>query len=188
MSSSPVSCSDPSPCYSQDQVCPGQLDWIFRHKKTLFTLFFPGLPFKSALPTPLASLQGRTVGELRQGVRQVRGCTKVGGKTIRASWAQRRRTARSWQSCPASPQQASPCHTHGPGPHFSPTRGHQSLPRQAVPSSFHLSQASVVCLLPASFQQSLFLLPRFKLPQCPSFIPLPGHFPPPPFSVHPINS
>lgn len=133
--------------------------------------------------------KGRTVGELRQGVRQVRGCTKVGGRKIRASWAERKsRTARPWGSCPACPQQASPCHTHGPKPRFSPTRGHQSLPQQAVPSSFWLSQTSVGYLLPASFQQSLFLLPRFKLPQYPSFIPPPGHFPAPPFSVHPINS
>lgn len=59
MSSSPVSCNDPTPCYVQDQVCPGQLDWIFRHKETIFTSFFPDSPFKSALPAPLASLQGQ---------------------------------------------------------------------------------------------------------------------------------
>lgn len=144
-------------------------------------------PFISALPTPLASLQRQGCRGIKAGYEGSEGCTKVEGRKIRASWAERKgRASRSWGPCPASPQHASPCHTQD---HISAQPGAtSSCPRKQRLLHSSFPQASVVYLLPAYFQQSLFLLPCFKLPQCPSFISLPGHIPAPPFSVHSINS
>lgn len=78
MSSSPVSCNDPSPCYSQEPVRPGQWTGSSGTRKYFPTSSFLTPPSYQPFELHWLHCKGGTVSELRQGMRQVKGCSRGG--------------------------------------------------------------------------------------------------------------